>query len=337
MAATTSCVRYFRNPLAEIWDGGHNEIRIVWISGIAMVEKSEWRWSPRISEYLLSRMWRCLSIGWSSIWCRQRAGTEPAPTVWYRYAQGRQTGPTQAYLVWNKEYIDGLVQDCSISSALALEILQSCTEPSIYAGKIRGYAGKFVNVKMILVVTQPGPWFNIKIPSYQYRKFHCGDKTVVRSSYLHNGISYTCKMTSLYWIRAQDKWVIGNYHREGFQLPLSLQRGEMTWLNFACSANVVNTLGKWPQKCVSWLKNFVFRFKVIISLANDLMLIRRHYLKQWSLTSYGLNESYTYLSIYRKISIISRTKSQNLIVSRLVLQLSLANPMKSGVKSRMKM
>ena len=39
--------------------------------------------------------------------------------------------------------------------------------------------------------------------SYQHRKSHCGDKTVVRSSYLHNGISYTSKMTYLYWIRAQ--------------------------------------------------------------------------------------------------------------------------------------
>ena len=29
-------------------------------------------------------------------------------------------------------YIDGLVQDCSISSALAMEILQSCTKPSIW-------------------------------------------------------------------------------------------------------------------------------------------------------------------------------------------------------------
>ena len=36
-----------------------------------------------------------------------------------------------------------------------------------------------------------GPWFNIKMPSYQYRKSHCGDKTVVRLSHLHNGISYT--------------------------------------------------------------------------------------------------------------------------------------------------
>ena len=46
------------------------------------------------------------------------------------------------------------------------------------------------------------PWarFNIKMSSYQYRESHCGDKTVVRSSYLHNGISNTGKMTYLYWI-----------------------------------------------------------------------------------------------------------------------------------------
>ena len=48
----------------------------------------------------------------------------------------------------------------------------------------------------------PGPRFNIKMSSYQYRKFHCGGKTAVRSSYLHIGISYTGKTTSLYWIRA---------------------------------------------------------------------------------------------------------------------------------------
>ena len=48
----------------------------------------------------------------------------------------------------------------------------------------------------------PGPWFNIKMTSYQYRKSHCGDKTILRPSYLHNGISYTGEMTSLYWIRA---------------------------------------------------------------------------------------------------------------------------------------
>ena len=40
---------------------------------------------------------------------------------------------------------------------------------------------------------------------------------------------------------------------------------------------------------------------------------------------------------YRKTSSISRTKSQNLYVSNLVMQLSLLNPLKPGVKSRMKM
>ena len=47
-----------------------------------------------------------------------------------------------------------------------------------------------------------GPRFNMKTPSYQYRKSHCGDKTILRPSYLHNEISYTGKMISLYWIGA---------------------------------------------------------------------------------------------------------------------------------------
>ena len=56
--------------------------------------------------------------------------------------------------------------------------------------------------------------FNIKMSSYQYRKSHCGDKMVVRSSYLHNGISYTGKMSSLYcrvtvkYIMIQNKTLI---------------------------------------------------------------------------------------------------------------------------------
>ena len=48
-----------------------------------------------------------------------------------------------------------------------------------------------------------GPWLNIKMSSYQYRKSHCGDKTILRPPYLHNGNSYTGKTTSLYWIGAQ--------------------------------------------------------------------------------------------------------------------------------------
>ena len=37
----------------------------------------------------------------------------------------------------------------------------------------------------------PGPWFSINILSDHFWKSHYGDKTIVRSFYLHNGISYT--------------------------------------------------------------------------------------------------------------------------------------------------
>ena len=47
-------------------------------------------------------------------------------------------------------------------------------------------------------------WINIKSPSYQYRNSHSGDKTIIISFYFHNGISYTGKTTSLYWIIAHD-------------------------------------------------------------------------------------------------------------------------------------
>ena len=40
---------------------------------------------------------------------------------------------------------------------------------------------------------------------------------------------------------------------------------------------------------------------------------------------------------YRQISNTKRTKSQTLNVSCLVLQLSLSNPLRPGIKSRMKM
>ena len=72
-----------------------------------------------------------------------------------------------------------------------------------------------------------GPWFNIKMSSYQYTKPHCGDKTILRPSYLNNGISYTGKMTSLYWIGALDAILSGtwisywSHHRERTRYELS--------------------------------------------------------------------------------------------------------------------
>ena len=75
---------------------------------------------------------------------------------------------------------------------------------------------------------RPGPRFNIKMSSYQYRKSHCGDKTVVRSSYLHNGISYTGKMTSLYWIRALNR--MANFMQITFPINFPERKYYVYWL-----------------------------------------------------------------------------------------------------------
>ena len=93
----------------------------------------------------------------------------------------------------------------------------------------------------LVAIWGPGPRFNIKMSSYQYRKSHCGDKTVVRSSYLHNGISYTGNMSSLYWIGTlyaipgwgmlmhwgRDKWML--FCRRHFQMHFL----EWKCMNFA--------------------------------------------------------------------------------------------------------
>ena len=42
----------------------------------------------------------------------------------------------ECYIMQIQVYVDGLVQDCSISTANALKILQSCTKPLMYFLKI---------------------------------------------------------------------------------------------------------------------------------------------------------------------------------------------------------
>ena len=76
---------------------------------------------------------------------------------------------------------------------------QMCRISMLLIAKPRTTLGYHVYQKPFLA----WPRLNIKMSSYRYRKSHCGDKAVVRSSYRHNGISYTGKMTYLYWIGAQ--------------------------------------------------------------------------------------------------------------------------------------
>ena len=51
--------------------------------------------------------------------------------------------------------------------------------------------------------TQSQPWSRIKMSSYQYSKYPCGDKTILKSSYPHTDISYAGKMAYWYWTSPQ--------------------------------------------------------------------------------------------------------------------------------------
>ena len=55
---------------------------------------------------------------------------------------------------------------------------------------------------MSVLACRTGDRFNTTMTFYQYRKSHCGAKTILRPSYLHNGIPYTDKTASLYLIGA---------------------------------------------------------------------------------------------------------------------------------------
>ena len=68
---------------------------------------------------------------------------------------------------------------------------------------------------------------------YIYSKSHCGDKTILRPSYLHNGISYTGKMTSLNWIGAQVL-----KHQSGSSVPTVLIRYTFHWTYFMQKCNI---------------------------------------------------------------------------------------------------
>ena len=112
--------------------------------------------------------------------------------------------------------------------------------------------------------TPHGPRFNIKMSSYQYRKSHCGDKTVVRSSYLHNGIPYTGKTTSLYWIRAMDtsasqitdnslfRLTISNTSKVHLTGPFWKESNGYGWMRIVFPCHDTTMSNRFPQKDMIW-------------------------------------------------------------------------------------
>ena len=107
-----------------------------------------------------------------------------------------------------------------------------------------------------------GPRFRIKMSSYQYRKSHCWDKTVVRSSYLHNGISYICKAASLFWIAALftnayvyiDSAPLVTIGSISVKLPLDKFDKSHTCLEVINCITRITLQSEWPSVSIlSWL------------------------------------------------------------------------------------
>ena len=52
----------------------------------------------------------------------------------------------------------------------------------VSSGHQQHYYSKYYFLISSQYVNPSGPWFNIKMSSYHYRKSHCGDKTILRPS-----------------------------------------------------------------------------------------------------------------------------------------------------------
>ena len=152
--------------------------------------------------------------------------------------------------------------------------------------------------------------FNIKMSFYQYRKSHCGDKTVVRSSYLHNEISYTGKMTSSYWIRALGLYSLNGrtpYHK----ISRSLEAARFGFKLFQSLWNLAGISAAALPRCLS-------NYRAIRPLQHPISRLR-DFTRFGGKTSYRLvNRGPALCTVYmhlcreyRKISNRRRTKSQN--------------------------
>ena len=103
---------------------------------------------------------------------------------------------------WGNEYLIIIFTDAVFSLYQLKFVVYLCERIGMALSVLPYVCLPIHDIMIFLYIScQTGPCFNIKMKSYQYRKSHCGDKTILRPSYLHNGISYTGKMTSLYWIR----------------------------------------------------------------------------------------------------------------------------------------
>ena len=114
--------------------------------------------------------------------------------------------PLTKKVIWSCNVFFDLTQKKRLSKQSSLwwfempshSLWHHCNDMTQYCIQhISDYSRIYIRLSAHKIKT-PGPWFNIKTSSFQYRKSHCIDKTIVRLSYLRSGNSYTGMKASLY-------------------------------------------------------------------------------------------------------------------------------------------
>ena len=115
-----------------------------------------------------------------------------------------------------------------------------------------------------------------------------------------------------------------HWHRGNLTIaPVPAKQPWWIWINTSCEF-IMNDCITTTKQSTTKPCAYLFGYTVC-------MPWRRHGISLWC------QNRYNYFMAYRKTSSISRTKLQNLNASCILLQLSPLNPLKPGVKLRMKM
>ena len=115
----------------------------------------------------------------------------------------------QSLKSWGEEEREGMTHWCCPQFVMTHETCSTCstlsqirkdgiiqTSPVVAINRLKDPPTWLKVATTLETPPIPTHWFSIKMSSYQYRKYYCGNKMAIRLSYLHNRISYTGNMTS---------------------------------------------------------------------------------------------------------------------------------------------
>ena len=127
-----------------------------------LVPLDEIYWNPLLKWVDLAHLSEKVPDRWYQYWPPGQQGTRFVVSV----MATRATCPIDISLTIDPAHIDGLVPDCSNSSALAVELLQSCTKPLICVGLLSNWHQFSCDESFITGFLPVGCFFVVKLPIY---------------------------------------------------------------------------------------------------------------------------------------------------------------------------